>query len=233
MSCLLGNIFFLLFVGFVIPCEADLLFFFFFLMIRRPPRSTLFPYTTLFRSVVLRGFEHGNGQVHALVQVAALEAQLEIAALHRRQHAARDIQKILRPEDAGVAGRSEEHTSELQSQSNLVCRLLLEKKKAGRVDHPHGPLLPAGQRERHVVADIDAHLPALAHEHQPAPADGDPGAITVRGELRSAHGYLDLSWTSASGRGGGPAHCAGTIPPVSVQSSVGAGDSDLRGTDAL
>src|SRR2546430_10558656 len=71
-------------------------FFFFFLMIRRPPRSTLFPYTTLFRS-------------HCLT----------LKALHC----------FLGTEDRLSQGRSEEHTSELQSQSNLVCRLLLEKKK--------------------------------------------------------------------------------------------------------
>src|SRR4030095_17150486 len=69
--------------------------FFFFLMIRRPPRSTLFPYTTLFRSGGLRGL-----------------------ALRPRGRSWRRR-----------AGRSEEHTSELQSHSDLVCRLLLEKKK--------------------------------------------------------------------------------------------------------
>src|SRR3972149_7845228 len=71
--------------------------FFFFLMIRRPPRSTLFPYTTLFRS-----------RVH-----------------HRPVHLDFHPPRRLAEE------RSEEHTSELQSQSNLVCRLLLEKKKRG------------------------------------------------------------------------------------------------------
>src|SRR5438132_14329926 len=74
--------------------------FFFFLMIRRPPRSTLFPYTTLFRS---RGIAPGRGSRTACR-----------ARLHRVQ---------------GEARRSEEHTSELQSHSDLVCRLLLEKKK--------------------------------------------------------------------------------------------------------
>src|SRR5688572_33216909 len=83
-------------------CCCD--FCFFFLMIRRPPRSTLFPYTTLFRS-------GGEGAQH-LADVAAGGLHLLGAA-----HGA--------PQD----GRSEEHTSELQSQSNLVCRLLLEKKK--------------------------------------------------------------------------------------------------------
>src|SRR2546430_11546947 len=80
-------------------------------MIRRPPRSTLFPYTTLFRSL----------------QADALRGQ------PRRRHRRRvRALPALRPRDRGVARgapRSEEHTSELQSQSNLVCRLLLEKKK--------------------------------------------------------------------------------------------------------
>src|SRR2546430_17087416 len=71
---------------------------FFFLMIRRPPRSTLFPYTTLFRSV-------------------DADRPAAAASLRRRQPARPDRQL-----------RSEEHTSELQSQSNLVCRLLLQKK---------------------------------------------------------------------------------------------------------
>src|SRR2546430_13654388 len=79
--------------------------FFFFLMIRRPPRSTLFPYTTLFRS-------HQEGEV----------GRRRGAHRHRVPLGDRDAR-----DDGGH--RSEEHTSELQSQSNLVCRLLLEKKK--------------------------------------------------------------------------------------------------------
>src|SRR2546430_12399275 len=79
-------------------------FFFFFLMIRRPPRSTLFPYTTLFRSVVA-----------FLVAAVCVRLGVALAPL---------VQAIELPH----AERSEEHTSELQSQSNLVCRLLLEKK---------------------------------------------------------------------------------------------------------
>src|SRR2546430_12030102 len=77
---------------------------FFFLMIRRPPRSTLFPYTTLFRSRFERSV-HGGA-----VRAGELRSGAQLAAHQRRS-------------------RSEEHTSELQSQSNLVCRLLLEKKK--------------------------------------------------------------------------------------------------------
>src|SRR2546430_10687645 len=84
----------------------------FFLMIRRPPRSTLFPYTTLFRSL-------GQGDVVALVEQAA--ATVDAEAAQRLEQKARSKH--------GMDLRSEEHTSELQSQSNLVCRLLLEKKK--------------------------------------------------------------------------------------------------------
>src|SRR5437588_8933802 len=77
------------------------LYFFFFLMIRRPPRSTLFPYTTLFRS-------------------ACISASSSVRPTRRASSPSRP---------RGTGSRSEEHTSELQSHSDLVCRLLLEKKK--------------------------------------------------------------------------------------------------------
>src|SRR3712207_8632566 len=95
-------------------CIVCLEFFFFFLMIRRPPRSTLFPYTTLFRS---RGSARRRcGRAHR-TGVGDREPPSAPGG-----HRARDRQ--------GVAGRrSEEHTSELQSRQYLVCRLLLEKKK--------------------------------------------------------------------------------------------------------
>src|SRR2546430_11180940 len=84
-------------------------------MIRRPPRSTLFPYTTLFRSPsrVRRATRR-----HALAGRGCVTTTAKV------------------PTDIAIAqaARSEEHTSELQSQSNLVCRLLLEKKTEGRVD---------------------------------------------------------------------------------------------------
>src|SRR2546430_13011988 len=91
-------------------------------MIRRPPRSTLFPYTTLFRSiaktVAVAADRHrrGGDEVVRLDQVR----DAGVVDVQHQQH------RRLGP---GRAGRSEEHTSELQSQSNLVCRLLLEKKK--------------------------------------------------------------------------------------------------------
>src|SRR2546430_13507802 len=98
--------------------HLNIRFFFFFLMIRRPPRSTLFPYTTLFRSS-------------------------QIPALASPHHAAPDApaESSYSPAsdapDSSAAPRSEEHTSELQSQSNLVCRLLLEKKN--KTDCPPSP----------------------------------------------------------------------------------------------
>src|SRR2546426_11501747 len=85
-------------LSFLLCLFSDLFLFFFFLMIRRPPRSTLFPYTTLFRSQLRK-------QPRSLRRVPRASCET------------RD-----RP-------RSEEHTSELQSPCNLVCRLLLEKKK--------------------------------------------------------------------------------------------------------
>src|SRR2546430_9243264 len=91
-------------------------------MIRRPPRSTLFPYTTLFRSNVVGALAQGGH-----VDVDHVEAVVEIGA----EPAAPDVvlQIAVGGGDEPHVHRSEEHTSELQSQSNLVCRLLLEKKK--------------------------------------------------------------------------------------------------------
>src|SRR2546430_7136637 len=89
------------------------MYFFFFLMIRRPPRSTLFPYTTLFRS-----------------EVEALQYQYQYPCLVIGREQRRGDRRT---------DRSEEHTSELQSQSNLVCRLLLEKKKKNRITTTPSP----------------------------------------------------------------------------------------------
>src|SRR5256885_4823730 len=120
-------------------------------MIRRPPRSTLFPYTTLFRSnrgrnVIAparaaeapRGKRSQGGDWHALGTSAHFNALYQHhlagagAAIRARQRGAQ-------PRSV-VAGRSEEHTSELQSPCNLVCRLLLEKKKHRRYYTPYTSL---------------------------------------------------------------------------------------------
>src|SRR2546430_13261203 len=100
-------------------------------MIRRPPRSTLFPYTTLFRSIRQGG---------------------ENAQLRRSQL---PLQEVARNVGVQREERSEEHTSELQSQSNLVCRLLLEKKK---LDHLLLPDLNQGP-------PVNAQLPDLLYTH--------------------------------------------------------------------
>src|SRR5258708_21607652 len=95
-------------------------YFFFFLMIRRPPRSTLFPYTTLFRSLAVR-----------------LEAELLGFGVGLG-----DDEVLRLGEERRLHVRSEEHTSELQSPDHLVCRLLLEKKKAcpEMCQKPQGPI---------------------------------------------------------------------------------------------
>src|SRR2546430_8924991 len=101
--------------------------FFFFLMIRRPPRSTLFPYTTLFRSVA------GCARMTSFTSGVFSGERLRTYCATRQS-------------------RSEEHTSELQSQSNLVCRLLLEKKKLSQHDHSH--------QRRPVELPVETHDPA-------------------------------------------------------------------------
>src|SRR3712207_8820145 len=97
-------------------------------MIRRPPRSTLFPYTTLFRSLADRAVERGGrartgrtGDEQAAVGLRVAVAQL--VELGREEVELRDVGL-----EARLVERSEEHTSELQSRQYLVCRLLLEKK---------------------------------------------------------------------------------------------------------
>src|SRR2546430_8333582 len=91
-------------------------------MIRRPPRSTLFPYTTLFRSRISAGLVAG-WKVHRIRDL--VERRRSALENSRSGWKAGAVVEV-----TGGVQRSEEHTSELQSQSNLVCRLLLEKKKS-------------------------------------------------------------------------------------------------------
>src|SRR2546430_113841 len=110
-------------------------------MIRRPPRSTLFPYTTLFRSPKSMSLTYSSSSPG-------------------------DWSMIF----SGLRSRSEEHTSELQSQSNLVCRLLLEKKIARRLrdDEPR-PSLPQAEALAHASATVDAvfRVPAIQEKTVP------------------------------------------------------------------
>src|SRR2546430_6672118 len=99
-------------------------------MIRRPPRSTLFPYTTLFRSTLLgvAGLAVGrDGSTLVAYDMSPTRATVTARIVRVGSDGVTKVVSDVR--DCSSAGRSEEHTSELQSQSNLVCRLLLEKKK--------------------------------------------------------------------------------------------------------
>src|SRR2546430_3931130 len=97
-------------------------------MIRRPPRSTLFPYTTLFRSGIRTERTNPGGRCAARRRPRAPSPPFGTGAVRARKW--KQSEKLAQPlRRALPPGRSEEHTSELQSQSNLVCRLLLEKKK--------------------------------------------------------------------------------------------------------
>src|SRR5256885_13122903 len=98
-------------------------------MIRRPPRSTLFPYTTLFRSFI----DLGAGMMHALHGLDAVITDHHVPTEREIPKALRS--DLLRFAESQDRIRSEEHTSELQSPCNLVCRLLLEKKKHCQLSH--------------------------------------------------------------------------------------------------
>src|SRR5690554_7149580 len=97
-------------------------------MIRRPPRSTLFPYTTLFRSALYGGV---IAAVEFLVDgvLLLLEGRVLEGRRKGRQQVVHQILDVFDEAPGGPGSRSEEHTSELQSRPHLVCRLLLEKKK--------------------------------------------------------------------------------------------------------
>src|SRR3989440_1440153 len=128
---ILPNFIFLFFLSlfFLAPL---LLLFFFFLMIRRPPRSTLFPYTTLFRSLQdprqHRLSRRGQCRNRGAARGPGLHAN------RRRREGAPAAAHPGQYGPGGQGSRSEEHTSELQSRSDLVCRLLLEKKKKKKHD---------------------------------------------------------------------------------------------------
>src|SRR3712207_7320714 len=98
-------------------------------MIRRPPRSTLFPYTTLFRSMAVGMTRRLGARPHRLHRQLGLGPLARRGSVH--EPLGHGVQRGLR-----AVGRSEEHTSELQSRQYLVCRLLLEKKKHTNIYKP-------------------------------------------------------------------------------------------------
>src|SRR5258708_10257774 len=101
-------------------------------MIRRPPRSTLFPYTTLFRSAVHANYEAGQFLIDRGIDMTIHDYRWNATA-----------EGWARSSDNRESSyRSEEHTSELQSPDHLVCRLLLEKKKLHAPPPPHNPMRP-------------------------------------------------------------------------------------------
>src|SRR5437773_8263948 len=106
---------------------------FFFLLIRPPPRSTLFPYTTLFRSKYGVGSRMPIKVTRALL-TAALDGSLRNVEFRTDKYFGFSVPTAL-------PGRSEEHTSELQSHHDLVCRLLLEKKKHEHVQYSRSDLI--------------------------------------------------------------------------------------------
>src|SRR3712207_7349202 len=102
-------------------------------MIRRPPRSTLFPYTTLFRSRL----QDVGAPVGVELHLVPLLLRKRLARVHDVEEAVVDLPHVVQER------RSEEHTSELQSRQYLVCRLLLEKKKNNMIDSAHTSYLDA------------------------------------------------------------------------------------------
>src|SRR5258706_4122999 len=107
--------------------DAPTISIFFFLMIRRPPRSTLFPYTTLFRSQVFASSQIDDEGFYNMPTIHLNDVDQQ-ARDKKVKELYPEFEKNIK-EDLLEYGRSEEHTSELQSLTNLVCRLLLEKKK--------------------------------------------------------------------------------------------------------
>src|SRR2546430_5172534 len=152
-------------------------------MIRRPPRSTLFPYTTLFRSLFVlsdlfclpRGPQVDHGCLVRRWRRRAVRGLSKVSAAR--------LLRPYRPRNTSCA-RSEEHTSELQSQSNLVCRLLLEKKNAQIITR----ISPQGSR-----------VPFVGLSHEPPSALPSPGhsvsAFLLADRPRAVHticSYLGL-----------------------------------------
>src|SRR3712207_7133787 len=154
--------------------------FFFFLMIRRPPRSTLFPYTTLFRSRALGRAPRVEAPPRAKRLLERLRSQiLRRGAVREREQVAVDVVEM---RCGHVGERSEEHTSELQSRQYLVCRLLLEKKKKHT----------SSVSNRHAHSNSPAHLPKTTSRY-PTYTPTTPSARTSH-----THAYSKRETTTST-----------------------------------
>src|SRR5256885_8925929 len=145
---------------------------FFFLMIRRPPRSTLFPYTTLFRSTRGPLFDVLAGR-ESVQRLVLSGAQVRLDTMRVAGAARCDAPKDSSAATFLVWERSEEHTSELQSPCNLVCRLLLEKKKDGDRYCTSCICLPAILRPRRAAGLQRSTFRSTPPEAQPRPSTPD------------------------------------------------------------
>src|SRR5256885_9734096 len=129
-------------------------------MIRRPPRSTLFPYTTLFRSERRRADHIRRHRHQRRREPAAPGVPGRLRLLARSQQRAAPSRSL--PVHARGAERSEEHTSELQSPCNLVCRLLLEKKKKDHISHIICEFVTFNQRTE--IQELSSSLSPLGYQ---------------------------------------------------------------------
>src|SRR3712207_7594009 len=149
-------------------------------MIRRPPRSTLFPYTTLFRSLQGVGVE-AVALLQAVRHVELDGGAEQLEGLHEDGRAGRAVHVVVAVDADAPAGRSEEHTSELQSRQYLVCRLLLEKKKLRSESPPRRlprPRMPTVASRASCPYHCTTRLDILFLSSFPAPA-----ADSVRADL--------------------------------------------------
>src|SRR5256885_4026421 len=140
-------------------------------MIRRPPRSTLFPYTTLFRSAGHALLEDGNVVRRLGARLAPVDATAD-KALHEIVVSAEAGDDAVGAKGIAVP-RSEEHTSELQSPCNLVCRLLLEKKKISPVTRSPTPARPRSPAATPTLSPASPHCPG---HRLPVPSRAAPSA---------------------------------------------------------
>src|SRR5256885_12399024 len=135
-------------------------------MIRRPPRSTLFPYTTLFRSLKQKQFSPLPFSKQILIIMAGTGGFLDDMPVDQVRDFEAELYKYVESTNPGILRRSEEHTSELQSPCNLVCRLLLEKKNTSHCSGISGSAAIADR-----VSPLDTTITSALIKKPPAHAN--------------------------------------------------------------